>query len=149
MDMDRIEMSQQERDVLKVMSAVLSGRRSQAEAARLLGRGVRQIRRIQRRLEQDGDAGVVHQLRGRQSNAAKTGEFQRQVLDVYRRNYCDFGPTLAAEKLAEPSCPNRTLRQFWPRMIYATWPMTTRYASPINCINCCRGRCRVSATARS
>lgn len=54
---DRIAMSQSERDLLKVMAAVLLGKRSQAEAARLLQLSVRQVRRIQRRLEQEGDAG--------------------------------------------------------------------------------------------
>ena len=33
---DRIAMSQRERDVLKVVQSVLDGKRSQAEAARLL-----------------------------------------------------------------------------------------------------------------
>ncbi len=48
---DRIAMSQRERDVLKVMVPVLKGERTQTEAGRLLKRSVRQIRRIQRRLE--------------------------------------------------------------------------------------------------
>ncbi len=34
---DRVEMSQRERDVLKVMQVVLDGKRTHAEAARLLG----------------------------------------------------------------------------------------------------------------
>ena len=51
MDTDRIEMSQRERDFLKVMAVPLSGRRTQAEADRLLQLSVRQVRRIQRRLE--------------------------------------------------------------------------------------------------
>jgi hypothetical protein len=34
--LDRVEMSQRERDVLKVMQGVLEGTRTQAEAARLL-----------------------------------------------------------------------------------------------------------------
>ena len=55
-DPDRVEMSQRERDVLKVMQVVLDGKRTQAEAARLLKRSVRQIRRIQRKLETDGEA---------------------------------------------------------------------------------------------
>ncbi|MCC6424366.1 MAG: helix-turn-helix domain-containing protein, partial [Phycisphaerales bacterium] len=42
-------MSRREREVLKVMSLVLEGRRSQREAGRLLGLSERQIRRIQRR----------------------------------------------------------------------------------------------------
>jgi hypothetical protein len=35
---DRIEMSQRERDVLKVMAVVMRGERTQAEAGRLPGR---------------------------------------------------------------------------------------------------------------
>lgn len=48
---DRITMSQGERDRLKVMAAVVNAERTQAEAARLLKRSTRQIRRMQRRLE--------------------------------------------------------------------------------------------------
>jgi len=49
MDGDRIAMSQRERDRLKVMAPVVTGRATQAEAARLLKRSTRQIRRIQQR----------------------------------------------------------------------------------------------------
>jgi predicted ArsR family transcriptional regulator len=65
---DRIPMSQRERDVLKIMHAVLSGDRTQAEAARLLGLSTRQVRRLQRKLEASGDQAIVHGLRGRPSN---------------------------------------------------------------------------------
>ena len=65
---DRIEMSQKERDTLKVLHGVLAGERSQAEAARLLRRSVRHVRRLQRRLEAQGDGALVHGLRGRPSN---------------------------------------------------------------------------------
>ena len=65
---DRIPMSQKERDVLKIMHAVLSGERTQAEAGRLLDLSVRQVRRLQRKLEAGGDAAIIHGLRGRASN---------------------------------------------------------------------------------
>lgn len=94
-------MSQRERDVLKVMSLVLSGKRTQAEAARLLGRSQRQVRRIQRRLEDKGDAGVVHRLRGRASNNALDKAVSKRAVSLYRKHYGGFGPTLAGEKLAE------------------------------------------------
>ena len=99
MDMERIGMSQRERDVLKVMDAVEDGRRTQREAARLIRRTIRQVRRIQRRLEAEGDTGIVHRLRGRPSNARIDPEHRRAVLTAYRAEYGDFGPTLAAEKL--------------------------------------------------
>ena len=101
MDKDRIEMSQLERDRLKVMAAVLAGNRTQGEAGRLLKRSARQVRRIQRRLEREGDGGVIHKLRGRQSNNRKDRQLRQQVIETYRREYPDFGPTLAAEKLTE------------------------------------------------
>lgn len=101
MEKDRIEMSQRERDVLKVMSLVLSGKRSQLEAARLLGRSTRQIRRLLVRLRSDGDMAVVHRLRGRPSNHQLDPALRRRALKLYRRKYAGFGPTLVAEKLAE------------------------------------------------
>ena len=97
----RIEMSQRERDILKIMSTVLQGRRTQCEAARLLRLSERHVRRIQRRLENEGDRGVVHRLRGRPSNRQLSGELRAQALDTYRSELSDFGPTLASEVLQE------------------------------------------------
>jgi hypothetical protein len=99
-DGDRIAMSQRERDVLAVMRGVLSGERTQAEAARLLKRSVRQVRRLKRKLKAQGDKGLVHGLRGKPSNHRHAAEVRRQVLRAYRSRYRDFGPTLACEKLA-------------------------------------------------
>src|ERR1035437_543455 len=99
MDADRIAMSQTERDRLKVMTLVLEGKRLQKEAARLLKLSVRQVRRLQRRLEVHGDAGVVHRLRGRPSNHRRDPSVRRQVLGMYRTEMPDFGLTLASEKL--------------------------------------------------
>jgi hypothetical protein len=112
---DRIEMSQRERDVLKVMSGVLKAERTQAEAARLLGRSERQIRRLQRRLERQGDVAVVHGLRGRRSNRQIDDAVRQAALKHYREKYQGFGPTLAAEKLAEDDQVKvavRTLREW-------------------------------------
>lgn len=111
---DRIEMSQRERDRLKVMSLVMAGRRTQVEAGRLLDVTPRTIRRWQRRLESEGDAGIIHRLRGRKSNARKCRTFRRQVLRICLNDYRGFGPTLAAEKLTERGLPiaAETLRRW-------------------------------------
>ena len=98
---DRIAMSQRERDVLKIMHPVLVGDRTQAEAARLLDLSVRQVRRLQRRLEAEGDAALVHGLRGRPSNRRLDAELRTAVLLEYRKHFADFGPTFASEKLAQ------------------------------------------------
>src|SRR4051794_24358667 len=112
---DRIEMSQRERDVLKVMHGVLQGERTQAEAARLLDLSIRQVRRLQRKLEAGGDNALVHGLRGKPSNRQPDHGIKAAALAAYRRRYHDFGPTFACEKLLEDDglavCP-QTLRRW-------------------------------------
>lgn len=98
---DRIEMSQQERDRLKVLHGVEQGQYSQAKAAQLLHLTVRQVRRLQQRLREHGDAGLVHRLRGQPSNHQLERKLRQRVLREYRKHYAGFGPTLACEKLAE------------------------------------------------
>lgn len=100
-DRNRVAMSQRERDVLKVMQPVLDGKRTQAEAARLLKRSVRQIRRIQLKLQAGGDTALVHGLRGKPSNHRYEPAFRTKTLKAYKQRYHDFGPTFACEKLAD------------------------------------------------
>lgn len=111
---DRIVMNQYERDVVKIMESVLQGKRTQAEAARLLKLTERQVRRIQRRIEVAGDAGVVHRLRGRASNRRLAEDVRETAVTKYREHFGDFGPTLASEKLAElgVAVSSETLRRW-------------------------------------
>jgi len=94
-------MSAKERDRLKVMGALSEGRLKQGKAGALLGLSTRQVRRILRRYRAQGDAGLVHRSRGQRSNRKTPETVRRKVLACIRRDYRDFGPTLAAEKLAE------------------------------------------------
>jgi len=109
---DRIAMSQKERDVLKVVQSVLDGKRQQAEAARLLHMTARHVRRLQGRLEEEGDQALVHGLRGQPSNRRLEEEKRARILEAYKKYYAGFGPTLASEKLAAQALPvcGETLR---------------------------------------
>lgn len=96
-----VTMSQKELQRLPVLEAVLKKQTTQIEAATCLELSTRQIRRLQRRLKAQGPRGLVHSNRGRRSNRAKPQKLRRQVLELIREKYPDFGPTLACEKLAE------------------------------------------------
>ncbi len=98
---DRIAMSPKERDVLKILHGVLRDERTQAEAGRLLGFTTRHVRRLQRKLQAQGNAALVHGLRGRPSNHQFDPALRQAVLDAYRARYADFGPAFASEKLAQ------------------------------------------------
>lgn len=101
MEPERIELSQRERERLKVLHEVQEGHLTQVEAAGRLGLTDRHVRRLLGRVQAEGDRGVVHRLRGRPSNRKIPGAVQERILARVRRRYADFGPTLAAEHLAQ------------------------------------------------
>lgn len=93
-------MSEQERERMKVLARVKKGEMKLVEAARLLKLSYRHTKRVYGRYRHQGDRGLVHQARGRESNRGFGKEFQEEVLELYQKRYPDFGPTLAVEKLA-------------------------------------------------
>jgi len=95
-----LSMSLRERKRLVVMNEVKRRRLKLVEAAGVMRVSYRQAKRIWRRYQQEGDAGLVHRLRGRPSGRRKPPELRQRVLARYGERYGDFGPTLAAEKLA-------------------------------------------------
>jgi hypothetical protein len=52
------------------------------------------------RLQEQGDQGLIHRLRGQPSNRSAPAELRQRVLAEYRQSYQGFGPTFACEKLA-------------------------------------------------
>lgn len=98
--METLRMSRKERHRLELMGRVKRGEVKLSKAADLLGLSYRQAKRVYRRYRELGDAGLVHQLRGRPSNRGSAGDRREQVLSIFREKYADFGPTLATEYLA-------------------------------------------------
>jgi transposase len=98
--MGSLSMSAKERRRLEVLSRVKAGGLTLAKAAELLGVSRRQVYRVYARWRRDGDAGLVHGLRGKASNRKVRDATRAAVPELYREKYADFGPTLAAEKLA-------------------------------------------------
>ncbi|MCX6072030.1 MAG: ISNCY family transposase [Chloroflexi bacterium] len=95
-------MSQRERDRLKVVHELVTGRQlTQAQAGELLRLSGRQVRRLVKRYREAGDGGLIHRGRGRPSNRRTPAETRQRVVKQLRETYAGFGPTLAAEKLAE------------------------------------------------
>jgi len=98
-------MSQKELGRVGVMARVKSGDLKLVDAARLLRRSYRQTKRIWRRYQQEGAAGLKHQSAGRGSNRSKPKKFREKVLRTVDKKYSGevgarFGPTLASQHLA-------------------------------------------------
>lgn len=98
---ERVLMSTKELRRLHVIQQVVDGKMTQVHAAQVLGVSDRQIRRLVTRVRKEGARGLVHRSRGRPSNRAIAPRTKARILRRYETRYHDFGPTLAAEKLAE------------------------------------------------
>jgi transposase len=97
---DTVVMSVKELRRLAVVRQAIERRVTQRQAAGLLGLSVRQVRRLVRRVRREGERGLRHRARGRPSNRRSAPALRSRVLQLYAQHYGDFGPTLAAEKLA-------------------------------------------------
>ena len=101
-DMETLTMSRNERKRMTIMAGVKGKELTQVQAAELMGVGYRQAKRIWRRYQAEGDAGLIHRLRGRAGLRRKAPAVRAQVLAHYaQERYADFGPTLLAEELAK------------------------------------------------
>ncbi len=122
-------MSTRELQRVEVFGRVASKTLRLLDAAEILQLSYRQTKRLWRRYRGEGALGLKHRSAGRRSNRAKPAEFREKALELIREKYSGnaeerFGPTLAAEHLAEEDglCVNEeTLRRwmlaegFWSR----------------------------------
>jgi hypothetical protein len=99
MDEDILIMKAKELKRLQVIRKVLDRELNQQEAAELLRLSDRQIRRIVRRVRQEGDKGIIHRLRGKPGCHRLKEGFRQKVIALYRKSYEGFGPVLASEKM--------------------------------------------------
>lgn len=99
--MGLVVMSARELQRIEVLAQVLDGSLRTATAAHVLGLSQRQVQRLLGKVREDGAMAVRHKLRGRPSNNRISDLKRDYILSLIRSDYPDFGPTLAAEKLAE------------------------------------------------
>ena len=107
-------MSKKERDWFRVLERVKKKEITQRQATQIMGGSYRQCLRRYKRYGKEGAKGLVHRGRGQGSNRAKNDEIRKGIIDRYQERYGDFGPTLAAEKLANEGheVDHETLRRW-------------------------------------
>src|ERR1700756_2619404 len=99
-------MSSRELERVEVMGRGASGNIKLSEAAVMLELSYRQTKRLWRCYREVGRKGLQHGNAGRLSNRSKPQKLRRRVLNLIKKKYSGseekrFGPTLAAEHLAE------------------------------------------------
>ncbi len=133
--MERIAMSQEERDRLEWLKRAKDKVISQRKAAQNMGVSDRWVRKLLQRMKSEGDGGVVHRLRGRASNRKIAASVQAQAIQILKQpEWHDFGPTFASEQLAKRhqiEVSDETLRRW---MIAAgLWQSRSRRLDAVHC----------------
>ena len=100
-----------------VVKAVMERKMTNSEGAAALDLSVRQIKRIKRKVERQGVAGVRHGNCGRSPAHAFPGKFKKHVITVVQRRYKDFNFSHLSEMLEEEEqiCVNRETLRLWLR----------------------------------
>jgi hypothetical protein len=94
-------MSERDLQRIQVLSEVTNRQRTIASAALVLALSGRQVHRLLKAYRLGGGRGIAHRGRGRPSNNKLADEVRDHAVQLVRSAYADFGPTLAAEMLAE------------------------------------------------
>lgn len=127
---ERTNLSRKELKRLDLANRFLRKEIRRRQMAELLGITERQVSRIVARVKVEQERGVIHRSRGRKPNNLIAEETKRKAIKLCRERYVDFGPTLAAEKLAELDkiiVSRETLRQW---LIAAEMPYRRRRYKP-------------------
>ena len=96
-----VTMTRAELARVETLAQLRNGSLSVVEAAARLGRSRRQVFRLLRRFRAEGAAGLASRRRGRPGHHRLPDAVREAALALVRARYADFGPTLAAERLAE------------------------------------------------
>jgi len=94
-------LSQKELQRVSVISACVKGDMACARAAALLSLCIRQVRRLKRRLREQGEAALAHASRGRPSPRRLPDRVRRSILRLARTTYAGFNDHHLCEKLCE------------------------------------------------
>jgi hypothetical protein len=99
--MGMVVMSKRELNRLDVLARLDSDRLTARAAAELMAMTPRQTYRLLRKYRDGGASAIANQRRGCPSNNRLPDVVRDHAIALVRERYPDFGPTLAAEKLAE------------------------------------------------
>ena len=96
-----ITMSQKEIKQYEIIKKVINQELNGTEAASLLSLTTRHIRRLKKKVKDNGIKGLIHGSRGQAGNRRIPDRERQKIIGLLHKHYPDFGPALAAEKLEE------------------------------------------------
>src|ERR1700681_2850933 len=101
MRQETFTLSQKELQRVSVINACIKGDLACARAAGLLCLSVRQVKRLKKRMREDGEAALAHANRGRPSPRRLPDAVRQRIVQLSRSTYAGFNDHHLCEKLVE------------------------------------------------
>jgi len=96
-----LTMSKKEISRYDVIKRLIRKEINGTKAAELIKISIRHAKRLKAAVKKKGAKGLIHGNRGKKGNRGLPAEEHKQIADLLKEKYYDFGPTFAAEKLSE------------------------------------------------
>lgn len=94
-----ITMSQKEVKKYDIIKKLINKEINGTEAAKILSITSRHIRRLKKKVKENGVGGLAHGSRGGIGNRGMPKKEKDKIIELLHKHYHDFGPLLASEKL--------------------------------------------------
>ena len=101
MEQSIITMTNKEAERLTIINNLIAKKINGTDASKQLNLSIRQTKRLKAEVIKNGTQGIIHKLRGKVSHNKIEEKLIKKVKKIIKKNYSDFGPTLATEKLME------------------------------------------------
>jgi transposase len=96
-----LTMTQKELNANTVMDKLIKKELSVAEAAKIINKTERHVKRLKRKYKNEWSKGLIHKARWKPSNHQLDSEKYENAIQIIKDKYSDYWPTLSAEKLLE------------------------------------------------
>src|SRR3989338_6313235 len=96
-----IRLTDRELRRLDIINRLIRRQINGTQASQLLNLSVRQVRRLKTDVLENGHKAIAHANRGKASHNCLSKDEHDLIASLIKEHYYDFGPALAAEKLAE------------------------------------------------
>ena len=94
-----MELSAKEQLKVKIIKKVLSGELTKKEAAEYLEVSIRQINRLIIKFNTNGEKGLIHKNRGKESKRKLSNEIKDEIVNLYITEYFDYNFTHFYEEI--------------------------------------------------
>ena len=99
--MKTITMTEQDEFRFETINNLIQKKIDISQAMKMISLSKRQVKRLRKRVREQGTEGVIHKGRGKRSNRKMSDEKREKMEKLLKEKYPDFGPKFAAEKLRD------------------------------------------------